>query len=172
MASPPFIPLYHNSFLNPCNYHNQIWSGRLGNGLLWWLTWWRICLQSRRPRFDPWVGKIPWRRHGNPLQNSCLENSRGQKSLEVRSPWGHRSRHDWAAKHSTDLVKWPFSEVSYRVNLKATRWTQSNLYAEHEREQVGSGNPLQHSCLENPTDRGAWQATVHSVTKSWTWLSN
>ena len=30
------------------------------------------------------------------------------------------------------------------------------------------GNPLQHSCLENPTDRGAWQATVHVVTKSTT----
>ena len=29
----------------------------------------------------------------------------------------------------------------------------------------GSGNPLQGSCLENPTDRGAWQATVHGVTK-------
>ena len=25
----------------------------------------------------------------------------------------------------------------------------------------GSGNPLQYSCLENPMDRGAWQATVH-----------
>ena len=26
---------------------------------------------------------------------------------------------------------------------------------------VGNGNPLQYSCLENPTDRGAWWATVH-----------
>ena len=34
----------------------------------------------------------------------------------------------------------------------------------------GYGNPLQYSCLENPMDRGAWQATVHSVTKSRTWL--
>ena len=34
----------------------------------------------------------------------------------------------------------------------------------------GHGNPLQYSCLENPTDRGAWQAIVHSVAKSWTWL--
>ena len=38
----------------------------------------------------------------------------------------------------------------------------------------GHGNPLQYSCLENPTDRGALQATVHRVAKSWTrlkWLS-
>ena len=32
----------------------------------------------------------------------------------------------------------------------------------------GNGNPLLHSCLENPTDRGAWQATVHGVAKSLT----
>ena len=30
----------------------------------------------------------------------------------------------------------------------------------------GSGNPLQYSCLENPMDRGTWQATVHGVAKS------
>ena len=34
----------------------------------------------------------------------------------------------------------------------------------------GYGNLLQYSCLENPMDRGAWQATVHRVPKSWTWL--
>ena len=32
----------------------------------------------------------------------------------------------------------------------------------------GEGNPLQYSCLENSMDRGAWQATVFGVTKSWT----
>ena len=36
----------------------------------------------------------------------------------------------------------------------------------------GNGNPLQYSCLENPTDRGAWQATVHGVAKSQTRLSD
>ena len=34
----------------------------------------------------------------------------------------------------------------------------------------GHGNPLQYSCLENSMDRGAWQATLHRVTKSRTWL--
>ena len=36
----------------------------------------------------------------------------------------------------------------------------------------GNGNPLQYSCLENPMDGGAWQATVHGVAKSWTRLSD
>ena len=34
-----------------------------------------------------------------------------------------------------------------------------------------NGNPLQYSCLENPTDIGAWWAAVHGITKSWTHLS-
>ena len=36
----------------------------------------------------------------------------------------------------------------------------------------GNGNPLQYSCLENPMEGGAWQATVHGVTKSRTRLSD
>ena len=35
----------------------------------------------------------------------------------------------------------------------------------------GNGNPLQYSCLENPTDRGAWWATVHGMAKCQTQLS-
>ena len=35
----------------------------------------------------------------------------------------------------------------------------------------GNGYPLQYSCLGNPMDRGAWWATVHGVTKSWTRLT-
>ena len=36
----------------------------------------------------------------------------------------------------------------------------------------GNGTPLQHSCLENPMDGGAWWTTVHGVAKSWTRLSD
>ena len=36
----------------------------------------------------------------------------------------------------------------------------------------GNGNPLQYSCLQNPMDRGDWQATVHRVTKRLTRLSD
>ena len=36
----------------------------------------------------------------------------------------------------------------------------------------GNGNPLQYSCPENPMDGGAWQATVHKVSKSRTRLSD
>ena len=36
----------------------------------------------------------------------------------------------------------------------------------------GHGNTLQDSCLKTPMDRGAWQAIVHGVAKSWTQLSD
>ena len=36
----------------------------------------------------------------------------------------------------------------------------------------GEGNPLQYPCLKNSMDWGAWQAAVHGVPKSWTWLSD
>ena len=36
-------------------------------GLPLWLSWYRICLQCRRPGFDPCVGKIPWRRERQPI---------------------------------------------------------------------------------------------------------
>ena len=37
--------------------------------------------------------------------------------------------------------------------------------------RVGNGRPLQHSRLENSTDRGVWKSTIHGVTKSQTRLS-
>ena len=36
----------------------------------------------------------------------------------------------------------------------------------------GNGNPVHYSCLENPMDREAWWAVVHSVAKSWTGLKS
>ena len=39
-------------------------------------------------------------------------------------------------------------------------------------QREGNSNPLQYSCLENPTDGGAWQAAVHGVAKSRTRLSD
>ena len=38
----------------------------------------------------PGFGRPPGGGHGNPLQDLCLENPRGQRSLAGYSPWGHR----------------------------------------------------------------------------------
>ena len=59
-----------------------------------------------------------------------------------------------------------FDRIHY--NCKSM-WSGNNkrLYT-YARE--GNGNPLQHSCLENPVDRGAWWAAVYRVAQSQTWL--
>ena len=51
-------------------------------GLPWWLSWYRIHLQCRRPGFDPWVGKIPWRRGWLPTPVFWPGESHG-----LYSPW-------------------------------------------------------------------------------------
>ena len=50
------------------------------------------------PGFDPWVGKIPWRRKGHPTSVILPGESHGQRSLAGYSPWGSRVRHNWATK--------------------------------------------------------------------------
>ena len=46
------------------------------------------------------------------------------------------------------------------------------LIYHYQSNREGTGTPLQYSCLENPTDGGAWWAAVHGVAKSRTWLSD
>ena len=55
-------------------------------------------------------------------------------------------------------------------NLPAMQETRVLVWGTYPGE--GNGNLLQYSCLENPMDRGAWQATVHGVAKSRTRLTD
>ena len=65
--------------------------------------WSRIQLQCRRCRFDPWVGKISWRRKWQPSPVFLSGRFHAQRSLEGFSPGGHRVGHDWAGAHSLAL---------------------------------------------------------------------
>ena len=58
---------------------------------------------SRRPRFDPWVGKIPWRRKWQPCLQFLPGNSHRQRSLAGYSPWSLKE-----------------SETTEHVEMKAT----------------------------------------------------
>ena len=68
------------------------------------------------------------------------------------------------------------SLVAQRVNNTPTMretWVRSLGWEDPlEKGTHWKSYPLQYSGLENSMDRGAWQATVHGVTKSWTWLSD
>ena len=63
-------------------------------------------------------------------------------------------------------------ELEQTMNLPASAGDVSSIPGLGRSPGGGHGNPLQHSCLENPTDRGAWRAIVHEVAKSQTWLSD
>ena len=62
--------------------------------LPWWLRGSSVCLQGRRLGFDPWVGKIPWRRKWQPTPVFLPGESHGWRSLVGYSPWGCRVGHD------------------------------------------------------------------------------
>ena len=50
-------------------------------------------------------------------------------------------------------------------NLPTMQETRVRSLNRDDPLEEGNGNPLQYSCLENSTDRGAWWATVHGVIK-------
>ena len=64
----------------------QVWR------LPWWLRQLRICLECRRPGFDPWVSNIPWRREWQPTPVLLPGEFHEQRSLAGYNPWGHK---DW-----------------------------------------------------------------------------
>ena len=74
----------------------------------------------------------------------------------------------YIAFHCTRYYKWA-SQVAQQVkNLRAMqepkeRWARSLGWEDSPGGRIG--NPLQYSCLENPMDRGTWQATVHKGCK-------
>ena len=57
-------------------------------------------------------------------------------------------------------------------NVPANAGDQGSIPESGRSPEVGNGNPLQHSCLENSMGRGAWWAAVHGATKSHTQLSD
>ena len=65
----------------PCSPMSSYFRGLFSRhlGLPWWLRWWRIHLQCRRPGFSPWDGKIPWRREWQPTPVFLPGESHGLK---------------------------------------------------------------------------------------------
>ena len=71
--------------------------------LPWWLKGWGIRLQCGKPRFDPWVGKIPWRRDWQPTPVFLPGEFHRQRSLAGYSPWGGRES-DTTGRLSTHMI--------------------------------------------------------------------
>ena len=137
--------------------------------------------------------------YGYWLNENKFEQIRGaikeQGRLAYCSPWDHKFRHSLATEQrqqwlpergggggitweiGIDMNTLPWaSQVTLVVkNLPANAGNVRDLSlipGLGRSPGKGNGYPLQYSCLENPMDRRAWQATVHGVTKSWTRLSD
>ena len=68
-------------------------------GLPWWLSGKESACPCKRHGFDPWVGKIPWRRKWQPTPVFLPGKSHGQENLEGYSACDHkRVRHDLVIK--------------------------------------------------------------------------
>ena len=63
------------------------------------------------------------------------------------------------------VYKWGFPHSSVSKEPSCNAGDLGSILGLGRSPGAGNGSPLQYSCLENPIDRGAWQATVHEVTR-------
>ena len=140
-----------------CVYQLSIWLPSFNHsykcrGLPLWLSWWRICLQCGIPGFDPWVGKIPWRRKRLPTPVFWPEEFHG-----LYSPWGQKE------SDTTEQLS-----LHFKVKVSASNVGNPGFIPGSGRSPgEGKGYPLQYSGLKNSMD-----CIVHGVTKSWKRLSD
>ena len=77
--------------------------------------------QCRRCGFDPWVGKIPWRRNWQPTLVFFPGKSHGQKSPVGYSPWGCKG-------FGQDLSTKQQQQTSFKRNTQHAFWNSLELY--------------------------------------------
>ena len=102
--------------------------------------------------------------NGNPLQCSCLENPRDGRAwwAAVYGVAQSRTWLTWLSSSSSSInIRWASQVALVVKNLPANAGDVRNMGSIPGlgRSPGEHGNPLRYSCLENPMDRGAWQAT-------------
>ena len=138
-----------------------------------------ICEIDDQCKFDPWAG------HSKPVLWDSTEGWSREGKWEWGSGWGDTGAPmcdscQCMAKTTTTLSrnyppikinKW---NLKKRICLQCRRpgldpWV-GKIPGLGRSPGEGNGNPLQYFYLENPTDRGAWRATVLGVTEGQAWL--
>ena len=103
-----------------------------------WLSGKESAYQCRRRRFDPWIGKIPWRRKLYPTPVFLPGQSHGQRSLAGYSPWGREESDTtewtqahgrqfglWASSHS--LTLWPPAVLRYSWHVTLCKFKMHSV---------------------------------------------
>ena len=130
--------------------------------------WWRIWLQCRRCQFDPWVGKIPWRRKWLLIPVFLPGKFHGQRSLEGYSPWGCKesdmTEHTcWITRRTKDQVS--FSPQN-RFSLTALHHLSlSSLELFLTEVAVNCGSVTYLLWLMWPLQE-SWERSIHFIIKS------
>ena len=121
---------------------NRDWKASFSNWTNQQSPWWcsgkeSTCQCSRRERceFDPWVGKIPWRRKWQPTPVLLPEKFHGQRSLASYSPWGPKDSittehaqvcmcfpppthtHTAVFKYQTVILQWEVAPSNYHPQI-------------------------------------------------------
>ena len=121
------------------------------------------------PGSIPQSGRSSGEGNGNALQYSCLEKSTTEEPGGLQSMGLKRVGHDWVTTLSLlmHFMGFPGGASGKECTGQFKRWRDTGSIPGSGRAPGGGHhNPLQHSCLENPIDRGAWWATIHRVTQS------
>ena len=127
-----------------------------------WETWvpslsWEDSLEKEMSTHSTILAwRIPWTEEPGGLQSMGLQ----------------RVGHDWVTSHTHTMVTEGFPGGSVVKNPPANAGDVGSIPVLGRSPGDGNDNPFQDSCLGNPMDRGAWQDTVHWVTKSSTQLSD
>ena len=119
------------------------------------------CRRLQRHAFDPWVGKIPWRREWQPIPVFLPGEFHGQKSLVDYSTWGLKES-DRIEQLTLSLLLLLLLSRFSRVRLFATPWTvahQALLSMDFSRQDYWSGVPYP-SPVELP-DQGSNLGFLH-----------
>ena len=122
------------------------------SGLPLWLSWERICLQCERPGFNPWVGKIPWRRERLPTPVFWPRDFHG-----LYSPRGC-TESDTTDQLSVSFSWTPGVSICYsHVNPAATRWQDRS---KNSRQMCKVRKPAQPYFTGGRYGMVGWGATV------------
>ena len=127
------------------------------------------CLARRCKRLgiDPWVRKIPWRRKWQPPPLFLHGKFHGQRNLAGYSPYGCKESDTTELTSVISLFGFP-SGSDGKESACSVREMGLILWSGRSPRE-GNGYTLVFFSGES-MDRGSWQATVHGVIKSWTWL--
>ena len=105
------------------NQLNFIWYWNMlssSSQLPWWLRRWSVCPQCGRPRFNPWVGKILWRRKWQPTPVLLAGKSHGRGSVVGYSPWGLKE------SDTTEGLHYYFFFTTQLVCIPQIKWSIPN----------------------------------------------